>query len=72
MKLSYLSMSFSAAKICIWDLTNISSGLIPCQGISQVRGFPYLPLFPQLANNNFDLVKTAVKTYLFYQEVAEE
>lgn len=65
-------MSFSAAKICIWDLKNISSGLIPCQGISQVGGFPYLPSFLQLANSNFNLVKTAVKTYLFYQEVAEE
>lgn len=73
MKFSCLSVSCSTAQICIWDLTNISSGFIPCRGISQVRGgFPYLPSFLQLANSNFVLVKTIDKTYLFYQEITKE
>lgn len=67
LKFSYFFVSHSTVHVCMWVLTEVSSGLIPCCGISLVRGasvFSQIPPFLKLANSSFVLLTTIDKTIL--------
>lgn len=67
LKVFYFSVSHSTAQVCMWISSTVSSGLIPCHGISQARGASiYSQIFPILKpeNSNSVLVKAVDKTIL--------